>query len=109
MSTHRPKPSKLYYPDVPYENHKQTKEIIRMELQRIVLGIEQGSSLSEMHHLLMETQKLIDKMGDEGLSKAFKTLMNTIQGNWPLDGKTPWDIIEKVGRILAYLDQKTVF
>jgi len=109
MSTHGPTPNKLYYPDVPYEDHKQTKEIVRMEMHRIALGIQQGTPLVAMNQLLRETRKILDKLGNPELSHAFQDLSRLLHNGWPLNEQTPWDTIQTVGRILAFIDEKTMY
>ncbi len=94
---------------IPTENHKLTKEIIRLDLQRITLGIQQGIAISQMHFLLIETKREIDKLQDKELAKAFDDLIATIHTYWPLDEKTPWDTLEKVGRIFAFIDRQTIY
>jgi hypothetical protein len=95
--------------DLPLEDHRQTKEIIRMQMQRIALAIQLGSPLSEMHRMLQETKREIQKLKDPDLLKALENLQNEILGNWPIEMHTPWNHLEMIGRIFAFIDQKTVF
>lgn len=95
--------------EIPFEDRHQTKEIVRLQMQRIALGIQLGSPLSEMHQILQETRKEIGKLGDSAMQNAFQKLQQEILGNWPIQTTTPWDHLETIGRLFAFIDQKTVY
>ncbi len=109
MKVPKSKTQKIVPFEIPFEDRKQTKEIVRLQMRRIALAIQQGSSLSDMSRLLQETKKEIIKLEDASLLKAFQKLMDEILGNWPIQIDTAWNHLESIGRIFAFIDQKTVY
>lgn len=109
MKPAKSKKKQTFVPEIPYEDHRQTKEIIRMQLQRITMGIQIEVPIGEMHHMLIETEREVIKLNDPSITKAFQAFTHEILSNYPLKTTTSWDHLEHLGRILAYLDKKTIY
>lgn len=109
MKPSKSKKKSTFTPEIPYEDHRQTKEIIRMQLQRITMGIQLEIPSGDMHHMLVETKAEVVKLNDPNITRAFDEFTHEIMTHYPLKTTTSWDHLEHLGRILAYLDKKTIY
>lgn len=96
-------------PNIPYEDHHQTKEIIRMYMVQLSIALQNAMGIKELHHLLNEIEKTMDKLHDEDISSTFHQLRSLIEHNFPINQNTKWEVLQNIGSCFSYIDRKTIF
>ena len=97
------------FSDIPYEDLRKTKDIVRLLMQDLNLLLREGTSLKEIHDIIKELKHEIRKFHDKILNDFIEKLGFLIDENWPLTEKTSMDILSQVKESFSYIDEKTLF
>ncbi len=99
----------MHRPDIPYEDHRQTKDIIRLLLQQLHLALGNGKEISSVHSILKEIKMESAKLDDLALVKAIGNMEYLINHNWPLSEQTSMEILQQLKSYFLFIDEKTIF
>lgn len=98
-----------HYPELPYEDLHQTKDIIRLLLQQLHLTLSDGRDIASVHHVIKDIRQQTHKLGDLSLVKAVDNMAYLIDHNWPLSATSSLDMLHQLKGYFLYIDEKTVF
>lgn len=99
----------MHRPDIPYEDHRQTKDIIRMLLQQLHIALGEGKEISSVHGILKEIKHETAKLEDTALVRAIGNMEYLINHNWPLSERTSMEVLQELKGYFLFIDEKTLF
>ncbi len=97
------------YPDIPFEDLRQTKDILRLQIHSLALALKEGNSLSVIQHHFQDIFTQANKCNDPILTSSLKKLHDLITHNWPLTEQTPLKALETLKALFSLIDEKTLF
>jgi hypothetical protein len=97
------------HPDIPFEDLRKTKDIIRLLMHQLHLELAKGENLRDVHRILREIKHESGKLDDPLLVKAVHNMQYMIDHHWPLSIQTSVDVLEKLKSYFMFFDEKTIY